>query len=82
MMDIKVSKGKCNSVHPPFLLWGGGGMGWVEPPTKFSKKGGLDRISILRGDYRERGVTFFRELKLLKYLMTENFIKNVFLCHN
>ena len=42
--------------HPsPFLLVG------VEPPTKFRKGGGLDRISILRGGCWEDGSDFFRE---------------------
>ena len=43
--------------HPPFLQ-----RGEVEPPTKFSKRGGaLDRISTFRGGLLgKRGVTFFR----------------------
>ena len=34
--------------------------GGVEPPTKFSKRGKLDRISIFRGVAGKEGVTFFR----------------------
>ena len=43
------------SVHPPFLVEGGGG---VEPPTKFSQKegGGLDRTSTLKwGCWKRKG---------------------------
>ena len=40
---------------PPFLLGGGG-----EPPTKFSKGGGLDRASTFRGGLLGKsGITFF-----------------------
>ena len=39
--------------------------GKVEPPTNFSKRGGLDRNSIFRGVARKEGVTFFIGLKLL-----------------
>ena len=35
-----------HSVRSPYLLGGGR---WVEPPTKFSKGGGFDGISIFRG---------------------------------
>ena len=46
------------SVNPPPFLLGRG----IEPPTKFSKErergGGLDRISIFRGESWKRGVTF------------------------
>ena len=39
----------------------GGGGGGVQPPTKFSKRGGLDRTSTSGGGCWERGgVTFFR----------------------
>ena len=42
-----------HSVHPP--------KGGVEPPTKFSKRGGFNRTSTLRGELLEkREVTFFR----------------------
>ena len=41
---------------------GGGGGEWVEPPNKFSKRGGLDKISTLRGGLLEkREATFFRK---------------------
>ena len=46
-------------VCTPFLLGG-------EPPTKFQKGGGLNRISIFRGDCWERGGDLFQEgLQLL-----------------
>ena len=51
-----------HSVHPlPFLLWGGGG--GVEPPTKFSKRGGgLDRALVFRGGLvGKRGGDLFEE---------------------
>ena len=50
-----------HSVHPPPpFCWG------VEAPAKFSKRGGLDRISILRGGCWERGGDFFQgELQFL-----------------
>ena len=32
----------------------------VEPPTKFSKRGGLDRTSVFRGGCWERGSDFFQ----------------------
>ena len=32
----------------------------VKPPTKFSKRGGLDRTSTLRGVTGKKGVTCFR----------------------
>ena len=35
-----------HSVHPPFMLGGGRG-GGVEPPTKFSKRGGLTGPQLL-----------------------------------
>ena len=34
--------------------------GEVEPPTKFSKRGGLDRTSTFRGGCWERGGDFFQ----------------------
>ena len=41
---------------PPFLMGGGG-----EPPTKFSKGGGLKGPQFLKGEFLgKRGVTFFR----------------------
>ena len=41
--------------NPPFcwVRWGGGG--GAETPTKFSKREGLDKTSILRGVSWERG---------------------------
>ena len=58
-----------NIVCTPLLSAGGGG---VEPPTKFSKRGRLDRISILRGGCWERGGE--------SEILSKNFInKNVFL---
>ena len=68
---FKVNKEKINmvcfkhSVHPsPFLQGAGGEGGGVEPPTKFSKRGGLDRTSTFRGGLlRKRGVTFSRGLQ-------------------
>ena len=49
------------------VAWGGEGLGgWeAEPPTKFSKiggVGGLDNTSTFRGGFwGKRGMTFFRE---------------------
>ena len=43
--------------HPPPLFGGGG---WVEPPTKCSKGGGLDRTSSFRGGCWEREANFFQ----------------------
>ena len=47
---------------PPPHLSSGGGVGWrVESPTKFSKREGLDRISIFRGWLLiKRAVSFFK----------------------
>ena len=45
---------------PHFLLGGGG----VEAPTEFSKRGGLDRFSVLRGGCWEKGDGFFQEEEL------------------
>ena len=44
----------CN---PPFC-WGGGG---VEPPTKFSKRGGLPGPQLGEGGCWKRGDNFFQE---------------------
>ena len=46
-----------HSGHPPPLSAGG-----VEPPTKFSKRGGggLTGPQLLEGVARKEGVTFFR----------------------
>ena len=42
------------AVHPRFCSW-------VEPPTKFKKKAGLDKTSTFRGGLLgKRGLTFFR----------------------
>ena len=36
--------------------WGGGGLGWAEPPTKFSKRElSLTRPQLLEGSFWERG---------------------------
>ena len=40
----------CN---PP--SYSAGGRGGVEPPTKFSKRGGLDRTSVFRGGLLGKG---------------------------
>ena len=51
-----VNWGRGHCVHPPPPLSAGRG---VEPPTKFSKKGGgLDRTKLLVGSCWERGVDF------------------------
>ena len=62
----------------------------VEPPTKFSKRRGLDRIPIFRGGLLGKGggVTFFRgcsfyikdklKSEILKYVTTKKVYKNVF----
>ena len=45
-----------HSVHPLPLSAGAGGGGVVEPPTKFSKRGGgLTGPQLLEGGYWERG---------------------------
>ena len=46
-----------HSGHPPPYSSGRG----VEPPTKFSKRGGLTGPQLLEGVARKEGVTFFRE---------------------
>ena len=71
---------------PPFLL------GVVEPPTKFSKRGGgLAGSQFLEGVVGKEGVTSFRGVQFLhkqklrsdKFNNTKKFIsKDVFLCHN
>ena len=76
-----------HSVHPP--LSDGGR---VEPPTKFSKRGGLTGPQLLERLCWERGgVTLFRggcsfHIKInqnLKYLMAKKFMsKSIFLCHD
>ena len=59
---IKISKIVCpRPSHHPFLLkgWEGGG-GGIEPPTKFSKKGGgLAGSQFLEGIAWKEGVAFF-----------------------
>ena len=46
-----------HSVHPPLLCVGGG----VEPPIKFSKRGGgLTGPQFLEGGCREKGGGFFQ----------------------
>ena len=62
-----------HSVHPPsppFLL-GEGGEG-AELPTKFSKRGGLDRTSALRGGCWKRGGNFFRGVAILQKNIKQN----------
>ena len=66
----------------------------VEPPTKFSKKGGLDGSSAFRGELLgKRGMTFFRVGRVCNFYIKnklkseifndKKFIsKNIFLCHN
>ena len=44
---------------PPFLMGGAGG-GGVEPPTKFSKRGGLTGTQFLEGGYWEIGCSFLQ----------------------
>ena len=44
-----------HSVHHPFLFGGG-----VEPPTKFSKKGGLDMTLLLEGVAGKEGGDFIQ----------------------
>ena len=39
---------------------GGGGGGGVEPPTKFSKRGGLTGTQFLEGGYWEIGCSFLQ----------------------
>ena len=61
-----------HSVHPPFLLGGGG----VEPPTKFSIRGGegLTGSQFVEGVAGKReGVTFFRDGGCSFYLKSEIF---------
>ena len=77
-------------MHHSFLLGGG-----VEPPTKFSKRGGgggLDRTSTFRGGLLgKRGGDFFqgscnfhtKKLKSEIFNDKKKFMgKNIFLCHN
>ena len=89
MNERSNTRGLSYSVHPPAppFCWGGGG----EPPTKFSKRGGLDRTSTFRGDCGERGCDFlqrgcnFHIKKKLKFEIfnKKKFMgKNTFLCHN
>ena len=44
----------------PLLSAGGGGVGWGERPTKFSKRGGLTGSQFLEGGCRERWGDLFR----------------------
>ena len=50
-----------HSVHTPLSAGGGGGWveGRVEPPTKFSKSGGLAGSQFLEGGCLETGGDFF-----------------------
>ena len=51
----------CAPTPPPVSAGGGAGRGdGVEPTTKFSKRGRLDRISVFRGGCLERGGNFFQ----------------------
>ena len=67
----------CNP--PPFLL----GEGGLSHLPKF-RKGGLDRISILRGGLLgKRWQLFLGGVKTKIWINNKNFMKkNVFLCHN
>ena len=48
---------------PSPFCWGGGG---VEPPTKYSKRGGLTRPQLLEGVAGKEGGDFFQgELQFL-----------------
>ena len=87
---MEISLDSRYSVHPqlPFLLGEG-----VEPLIKFSKREGLDRISIFWGGFWEKGSDFFHGGRVavfkeeinenLKYLITKKFIsENVFFFYN
>ena len=52
-VSVCQSQSKLHSVHPPLHPLSAGGEG-VEPPTKL-KKGGLDRTSTFRGEWRFSG---------------------------
>ena len=57
---------KWHNVHLPFLL----GEGGVEPPTKFSKSGGLIEPQLWEGDSWKRGGNFF-QMRLQIYKKTQ-----------
>ena len=78
---------KSHSVHPPPPLSAVG----VEPPTKFSKRGGLAGPQLLEGDCWERGGDFFQggcnfhiknKLKSEIFNAKKVYKQNIFLCHN
>ena len=50
-------------VCPPLSVGGGGGGGEVEPPTKFSKRGGLTESQFLKVGCLERGGDLKNKLK-------------------
>ena len=55
--DLMILKNHSVHLTSPPTFWRG-----VEPPTKFSKRVGLDRTSTFRGALLgERGVTFFKK---------------------
>ena len=60
-------------MHP--LSVGGMGGAGVEPPTKFSKRGGLAGPPFLDGSCWERGVTFSRERGVCNF-STKNKLKS------
>ena len=49
-----------HSVHPPPFCWG------VEPPTKFSKRGGLTGPQLWEGVAGKEEVTFFRGVAIFR----------------
>ena len=54
---IKQNK-HIHSVHPLSFCWG------VEPPTKFSKRGGFTESQLLEGGCWERGGDFFQGIEI------------------
>ena len=71
--------GHSHSVHLPFC-WG------AEPSTKFSKGGGLDRTSTLRGGnfFQVVGCNFYKKTKLKSEILNGKKIykQKIFFCHN
>ena len=77
-MDIKVSKGKCNSVHPPFLLWGGGGQGGGGASYQIFKKGGTwQNLNFERGLQGKRG-DFFQGVEIAEIFNDRKLYKKCF----
>ena len=77
-MDIKVSKGKCNSVHPPFLLWGGGGHGVGWASYQIFKKGGTwQNLNFERGLQGKRG-DFFQGVEIAEIFNDRKLYKKCF----